>query len=187
MTRKCICLFYSFVTVVVRDRIILQQQILISRETFHTGLFCLDITWNVGDFRKYGREREEEIQQKSSKASHSIRHMDRRSQTERETSFFQEVRPKCWFPICWATKSVRSSLYESVSQCRLEHTFLFGHLFGFLELFLCAISVLVTSSRLPDFCPVEVYHDHDLRCTSIFTMIGCQWVYRHPYLLCVFL
>lgn len=99
--------------------------------------------------------------------------------------FYQEVRSKCWFPIYWATKSVRSSLYESVSQHWLEHIFLSGHLFSFLELFLCAVSVLEMSSRLPDCCPVDVYHD--LRCTSIFTMIGCLWVYMHPYLLCVFL
>lgn len=82
--------------------------------------------------------------------------------------FFQEVRPNCWIPTYWAIKCVKSSLFESLSQHWLEQIFLFGHLFSFLELFICAASELVASSRLPDSSLVAVYHDCDLRCTVFY-------------------
>lgn len=45
-------------------------------------------------------------------------------------------------------------------------TFSFRHFFGFLELFICVVSVLVAPSRLPDSSPAAVYHDHELKRTG---------------------
>lgn len=58
------------------------------------------------------------------------------------------------------------SLFESVSQHWLEQISCFGHLFSFLELFVCAASLLVGPSRLPDSSLAAVYHT--VRCTAFY-------------------
>lgn len=67
-----------------------------------------------------------EIQQKSSKASHSTRLMEQEETNWKKDLFFQEVSPKYWIPTCWATKYVKSRVSESVSQHWLEQPFHFG-------------------------------------------------------------
>lgn len=117
-----------------------------------------------------------EIQQKSSKASHSTRLMEQEETNwKKRPLFFKRLVQNTGFqhaepPSMWNQESLNQWVSTD-----LNNLFISALLQLLGVVYMRGFSVLVAPSRLPDSSLAAVYHDQELRCTGVFHPPWLLW------------